>query len=1468
MANIYVKSPDGQIGVIPEEDAQAAANHGYTVVSPEEIKGTQSAEAAAVGPDAAVTQGLLQAPADYSPARGFVEKAASAGTFGLMPGLDSPESRALGKRFQEEHPYQAFGAEVVGQLPAAMVGAELGSAAVGAAKGFGLAARVGAGAADLGVNAAVGGAQTEAETARLEGRDFSWTDAAITGAAGEVLGRGAAWGVSKAVGGARNLLAKGEREIIAQDAAKSLTSGGWVQDYRTAQHAERYHNELADLAARDLDTLESSFGEVSRQDKKRARIVRAVIDNPAPQHEIAIAAAEHMRGLRSALADEIGDGATGPAKKLAKQLDDRVAALDDGPRGKKLWRLLDENRQALQEYRQDLHQAYENNPGSAWLSREGLGAIDGAEKVTREALLREDAWGAAAAQMQREYNQPFHEQWFPARATVLKDLHFSPHRNAEGFDVFRGDPAKVRKFLSRDLAGPDGHRLAEQFSAYLDGAEAVARAGAKDSPRASRDALEAVRRLRKAVANGAQVTEASARTAARAAGINNLATVAGGVAGAVAGGPGGAALGGVAARGARVGDWLSRAGSKLGWGAGRPLDMAALLAKGELAPAVERSVAETVSDDIIEGAFRPSPSGAPPAGPGGPLAPMPAPRPVGAAQMRPEGLLGVGPGQPALPPTFRASGAPPAPGEMTVAEMRRVGVGTPTEVPEALPGVGPARRAAADAPAGAYAIRPDARPVSVGPESQGYAPAPPRGYQGPEMTPSLERELAGGSTKPSFVDADLSLAPEARDGSGVRSRPTVAREGGGIQPEISEGVAQYDTIMGPGAAARRADAARAQALTEGEFRDLVDRVRTAETEAPDGSGRKLADVLESHYEELKDADLIVMEDADAASAPTAPPPPSEATPTPRVAGGMSPGARAVADIQGIHPHIVVQDERKVAETIEAVFGDRVPTAQEWAQLMPLAELEKIGPLGQGVGQPSPATLEWRVRSNPGGEGELRAAQYAHEAANGKVTVRSVGGQVFFTAHGPTGMTAPFEEILPNGTREMNEGGLFEPSWKIARTYSKDYDGSIHVHHDFFFIRGDLQASGVGAAVIKNQMEAYTKLGVHEVSVDCAEVGRWFWPSIGFDSPEAVPAAVREYRKWLGRSKGLAPAEVEAAARGIKSLPTLANSEYGKEFLLSTSGDWNTGLSLKLGEDSPMAHYMRGRLDIALAGALALGGALEKPGPKTPGENADPGEGGGAAAMGAMAPLALFGGRVGMFKAARARIVSQVAKRLFSAAATAAPRVVARLAYSRAEIEARQKEFQSWQANPQELVDRVSEGFRDVPPEHQGTVNGGVFRTATFLKEKLPTVTKVNAVSLRQIPVSTEAMAKYARYEQSALRPREALAEASESGHMSVELLETLQELYPDLLAELRVEAYQEVRASGPPPTIQARVSYARLFDNDGAIADPAFSLKVAQAANYAFEQQVPVKPGPTGGTPGVSRQAQVVAPPSWGTRQG
>ena len=69
---------------------------------------------------------------------------------------------------------------------------------------------------------------------------------------------------------------------------------------------------------------------------------------------------------------------------------------------------------------------------------------------------------------------------------------------------------------------------------------------------------------------------------------------------------------------------------------------------------------------------------------------------------------------------------------------------------------------------------------------------------------------------------------------------------------------------------------------------------------------------------------------------------------------------------------------------------------------------------------------------------------------------------------------------------------------------------------------------------------------------------------------------------------------------------------------------------------------------------------------------------------------------------------------------------------------------------------------------------------------------------------------------------------------------------------------------GAALSVQAKTQYARLFDGDGAVADPAFGATAVQMVNYAYEQVAAVAPPQQGAgpRPGVSQTAAAVAAPA------
>lgn len=1358
MPKIYLRRPDGAVVTIDSSEAQAAADAGYAALSPDELHATQTREVEAA--PAGAPNGLVP-DTTYSPGTEFLGKAVSGATFGLAE--RDVRSGATAARYSAEHPYAAAAGSMLGQTPGVLLGGAAGQAIRVGAAGAGLAARAGAAAADIGINAAVGGAQIEGESSHEAGTNFSFTDAALAGVTTEVLGRGAAWGISKGVGGARNLIARAARDSVAADAERTLTKGGWVGDYRVAQHAEVYHDELADLGAKDLDTLETATADVSRQDKKRSRIMRSVVENPAAQHEINVASVEGLQRLRGALSDELAEASTGPAKRLAKQLDDRITALEAAPRGKKLWRILDENRQALQEYRQDLHQAYDSNPGSAWLSRDGLAAIDAAEEATRTSLLREDAWGEAAARMQREYNVPFHEKWFPARQTVLKDLHFATGKDAQGFTTYRGEPGKVRKFLT-GLGGtsPDVHRARELFTQYLDGAEAIARAGEKDSPAAARDAIESVRRLRKNMANSTFINAAAERTSARGAVAGAVGDLAAGTAGLALGGPGGAAGGVLASRfvrSARVGEWFGNVAKHLGMFRGDAQSMAELLARDAIPHADAKAVArETLTDRLTDDIMD-----APAQAPAAPFPPAESARPPGA-------------------------GGPIA-GEPT----RGVGVDVP--LPEATPGAGPGQAGRQDTPrqpAGIYAIKPQ-EPVRVGAE------APPgRGGGWAKMEPP-----AGG---PASALAGESEMPSLREGAEV-PLPGEAQNPTFPTPYRTAGAADLEGRLAPHLGAQSREASRMQALTEGEFAHVVDGLNATGAKAPDGT--PLGDFLRKHGDDLKTAGLIAAGTGAGALADYE----SDSKGGSSGIRGAAAGGLAALGLSGRLGKALLLGAR--FEASEAGKAEAKSIVREAIHNLPPPPPQTSMHFYGHLVDPSMAKGSLAPEKLPGlkrmFEVTREAAKKLDEPEQHAIS-EWVGSSSPIKYEQRTGLPMAHrvgdERLAPDFESAMDRLTVTNPT--------KHGDLYRHV---------DLEDSGLADLLTKDEFKA----GAH--------LSTAYYPDADFGPHELRFTKVDA----AGGLIGVNPAEMEMV------IPPDARFRVTGRYANPETGNFTFTL-----EEIPDTHA-GGLKDVgylAFPAAGGIGAALDSA------ENKD-----GAPAGAGMG----FVGAAALFRQARGRLVADVARRLFSpTVGRAVARLAARQVYSRADLAKRQAEFQAWQENPQELVDRVAEGFREVPPDQQAQTHAGVFKAASFLRERLPQTTKTNAISMRDLPVSTEQLTKFTRYEDAALRPKDAWGEAAARGHISPELMETTEALHPDLLAELRVQAYMTVRDEGPPVTVQARLQYAALFGGDGSFADPSMGKDVAAMSALAYQQAVPTKPGggPTSGPGGVSHVAAASGAPA------
>lgn len=122
--------------------------------------------------------------------------------------------------------------------------------------------------------------------------------------------------------------------------------------------------------------------------------------------------------------------------------------------------------------------------------------------------------------------------------------------------------------------------------------------------------------------------------------------------------------------------------------------------------------------------------------------------------------------------------------------------------------------------------------------------------------------------------------------------------------------------------------------------------------------------------------------------------------------------------------------------------------------------------------------------------------------------------------------------------------------KMLRSISKAPSGNLTAYHIILGVPEELQGTGIGSRLIADQLSAYKKLGVGEVVVDPAAVGIYTWAKMGFDTDMKNLSGVMDaYDSWL-RSKGMTWESARQLSDSVKSLKELADSEQGKEFLLS------------------------------------------------------------------------------------------------------------------------------------------------------------------------------------------------------------------------------------------------------------------------------------------------------------------------------
>lgn len=122
---------------------------------------------------------------------------------------------------------------------------------------------------------------------------------------------------------------------------------------------------------------------------------------------------------------------------------------------------------------------------------------------------------------------------------------------------------------------------------------------------------------------------------------------------------------------------------------------------------------------------------------------------------------------------------------------------------------------------------------------------------------------------------------------------------------------------------------------------------------------------------------------------------------------------------------------------------------------------------------------------------------------------------------------------------------------LSRTLS-NYSGETRAYHASLFLQSGLQKTGLGKRIVRDQVRSYQKLGVKQVNLHAAEVGRYAWAKFGFNGDaKTVRGARREFAQYLRKEN------VPNAARIVRDAKTLHDiavtkvrgRQVGKEFLL-------------------------------------------------------------------------------------------------------------------------------------------------------------------------------------------------------------------------------------------------------------------------------------------------------------------------------
>jgi hypothetical protein len=534
---IVLKNAHGQLFDYDDEaDARAAiANMGYQLASPNDVVTYDAAKKEREEFGTATQQALAAG-----------ELAVGSATFGLVSN-DSEEAKARRRQLRKQSPFVAGGAEIAGALVPGAGVAGLAGKAVKAAGAVGRAGAIGVDvAADL-----TSGLSLESELAREQekridiGNVVMWS---LGGVAAENVVRAGFRGVKNFKNNVIPSAKTKAQQFRAGTATDELTD---VETRAYVENFDEITNQVRTLGHDAGNSFQSSFDDAHSVYYKAEDVRGMIQSNPKLQSKFAdetVERAEHLVDVLEARG----------SKKTADTIRRHIFQIEASADAADLFISGDQLKRTVQKYRKKASQAARQSGNDPF--GDLVAEFDAVETPLRVDLEKPKIWGQEVAGKQSAENALWSSKnGYIHNAAIFQDAFYSrlPGSAATDYDglpQFAWDDSKLQSFMQLDRIGQRdvleaGEKMFKSAEEMIKVKEALGVRPAdmvqlKSDLTDLRTTIDQVKKLTQARIKGADLM---AKLARKGQGVReNVATAAGGVAGASAGPIGAAAGAGLA----------------------------------------------------------------------------------------------------------------------------------------------------------------------------------------------------------------------------------------------------------------------------------------------------------------------------------------------------------------------------------------------------------------------------------------------------------------------------------------------------------------------------------------------------------------------------------------------------------------------------------------------------------------------------------------------------------------------------------------------------------------------------------------------------------------------------------------------------------------------------------------------------------------------------------------------------------